>query len=157
MNKILVYMVSYTWGCTDQAMFRAIGIGYSRSLPAAAALNWVLKDGLGRLSRCIYTASLASAFDTNLKVGLLLYFGVYGLLLLQNIGLQQIVNFFFYHLKRVRFSTSVLFTLSIGVELLTPAYPQYFLLLASLANIAKQISLACYIATSVRNEFQFCF
>ncbi|KAL4379329.1 hypothetical protein GQ457_02G014650 [Hibiscus cannabinus] len=51
-----------------QAMFRAIGIGYSRSLTSAAALNWVLKDGLGRLSRCVYTASLASAFDTNLKV-----------------------------------------------------------------------------------------
>ncbi|EOX91264.1 hypothetical protein QUC31_003025 [Theobroma cacao] len=99
-----------------QAMFRAIGIGYSRSLPSAAALNWVLKDGLGRLSRCIYTASLASAFDTNLK--------------------------------RVRFSTSLLFTLSIGVELLTPIFPQHFLLLASLANIAKQMSLACYIATS---------
>ncbi|XP_057491791.1 protein root UVB sensitive 4-like [Actinidia eriantha] len=98
-----------------QAMFRAIGIGYSRSLPSAAALNWVLKDGLGKLSRCIYTASLASAFDTNLK--------------------------------RVRFSTSVLFSLSLGVELLTPAFPQYFLLLASVANIAKQISLACYLAT----------
>ncbi|PSR88013.1 Protein root UVB sensitive like [Actinidia chinensis var. chinensis] len=98
-----------------QAMFRAIGVGYSRSLPSAAALNWVLKDGLGRLSRCIYTASLASAFDTNLK--------------------------------RVRFSTSVLFSLSLGVELLTPAFPQYFLLLASVANIAKQISLACYLAT----------
>ncbi|KAM1062979.1 hypothetical protein EV1_026982 [Malus domestica] len=98
-----------------QAMFRAIGIGFSRSLPAAAALNWILKDGLGRLSRCIYTASLASAFDTNLR--------------------------------RVRFSTSVLFTLSIGVELLTPAFPQYFLVLASLANMAKQISLACYLAT----------
>ncbi|KAK2981014.1 hypothetical protein RJ640_012173 [Escallonia rubra] len=97
------------------AMFRAIGIGYSRSLPSAAALNWVLKDGLGRLSRCIYTASLASAFDTNLK--------------------------------RVRFTTSVMFSLSIGVELLTPAFPQYFLLLASIANIAKQISLACYLAT----------
>ncbi|XP_057984100.1 protein root UVB sensitive 4 isoform X2 [Malania oleifera] len=50
-----------------QAMLRAIGIGFSRSLPSAAALNWVLKDGLGRLSRCIYTASLASDFDTNLK------------------------------------------------------------------------------------------
>ncbi|XP_059623757.1 protein root UVB sensitive 4 isoform X2 [Cornus florida] len=98
-----------------QALFRAIGIGYSRSLPSAAALNWVLKDGLGRLSRCIYTASLASAFDTNLK--------------------------------RVRFWTSVLFSLSIGVELLTPAFPQYFLLLASVANIAKQISLSCYLAT----------
>lgn len=99
-----------------QAMFRAIGIGYSRSLASAAALNWVLKDGLGRLSRCIYTASLASAFDTNLK--------------------------------RVRFSTSLLFTLSIGVELLTPVFPHHFLLLASLANIAKQMSLACYMATS---------
>ncbi|WCJ31027.1 Protein root UVB sensitive 4 [Euphorbia peplus] len=98
-----------------QAMFRAIGLGYSRSLPSAAAFNWVLKDGLGRLSRCIYTASLASAFDTNLK--------------------------------RVRFSTSVLFSLSIGVELLTPVFPHQFLLLATIANIAKQISLACYLAT----------
>ncbi|CBI34939.3 unnamed protein product, partial [Vitis vinifera] len=98
-----------------QAMFRAIGIGYSRSLPSAAALNWVLKDGLGRLCRCIYTASLASAFDTNLK--------------------------------RVRFSTSVLFSLSIGVELLTPAFPNYFLLLATIANIAKQVTVACYLAT----------
>ncbi|KAG9151504.1 hypothetical protein Leryth_015098 [Lithospermum erythrorhizon] len=98
-----------------QAMFRAIGIGYLHSLPSAAALNWVLKDGLGRLSRCIYTASLASAFDTNLK--------------------------------RVRFLTSVMFSLSIGIEFLTPAFPHYFLLLASIANIAKQISLACYLAT----------
>ncbi|XP_072982464.1 protein root UVB sensitive 4 isoform X1 [Typha latifolia] len=99
-----------------QAMFRAIGIGYSRSLASAAALNWVLKDGLGRLSRCIYTASLGSAFDTNLK--------------------------------RVRFSTSVLFSLSIGVELMTPVFPKYFLLLASLANVAKSISRAAYLATS---------
>ncbi|KAI4332305.1 hypothetical protein L6164_017227 [Bauhinia variegata] len=100
---------------STQAMFRAIGVGYSYSLPSAAALNWVLKDGIGRLSRCIYTASLASAFDTNLK--------------------------------RVRFSTSVLFVASIGLELLTPTFPQCFLLLATIANIAKQISLACYLAT----------
>ncbi|CAK8576611.1 unnamed protein product [Lathyrus sativus] len=98
-----------------QAMFTAIGVGYSSSLPSAAALNWVLKDGLGRLSRCIYTASLASAFDTNLK--------------------------------RVRLVTSVLFVGSIGLELLTPAFPRLFLLLATIANIAKQISLACYLAT----------
>uniref|UniRef100_A0A803KW36 Protein root UVB sensitive 4 n=1 Tax=Chenopodium quinoa TaxID=63459 RepID=A0A803KW36_CHEQI len=50
-----------------QAMFRAIGVGYAQSLPSAAAMNWVLKDGLGRLSRCIYTACVGSAFDTNLK------------------------------------------------------------------------------------------
>ncbi|KAL0745070.1 hypothetical protein Bca101_100922 [Brassica carinata] len=96
-----------------QAMFRAIGIRQSRSLASSAAFNWILKDGLGRLSRCIYTASLASASDTNLK--------------------------------RVRFSTSVLFSLSIGIELMTPVFPHYFLLLASIANIAKQISLSCYL------------
>ncbi|KAF3786355.1 root UVB sensitive 4 protein [Nymphaea thermarum] len=99
-----------------QAMFRAIGIGSSRSLPSAAAFNWVLKDGLGRLSRCIYTARVGTAFDTNLK--------------------------------RVRFSTSVLFSLGVGVEMLTSIFPQYFLLLAAIANIAKSISLAAYIATS---------
>lgn len=98
-----------------QAMFKAIGVGHSYSLPSSAALNWVLKDGIGRLSRCIYTATLASAFDTNLK--------------------------------RVRFCTSIIFVASIGLELLTPAFPQYFLLLAAIANIAKQISLACYLAT----------
>ncbi|KAG9455065.1 hypothetical protein H6P81_007969 [Aristolochia fimbriata] len=98
-----------------QAMFRAIGFGSHRALSSAAALNWVLKDGLGRLSRCIYTASLGSAFDTNLKM--------------------------------VRFSTSILFSLSIGVELLTPTFPQHFLLLATIANIAKSISLAAYLAT----------
>ncbi|KAK8716703.1 hypothetical protein V6N13_044007 [Hibiscus sabdariffa] len=42
-----------------QAMFRAIGIGYSRSLTSAAALNWVLKDGLGRLSSFAIVDNLA--------------------------------------------------------------------------------------------------
>ncbi|KAE9444929.1 hypothetical protein C3L33_23173, partial [Rhododendron williamsianum] len=96
------------------------GVGYSHSLSSVAALNCVLKDGLGRLSRCIYTASLASALDTNLK--------------------------------RVRFSTSVLFSSSIGVESLTPAFPQYFLILATIANIAKQMSLACHLATGLESK-----
>lgn len=51
--------------------------------------------------------------------------------------------------QRVRFSTSVLFSLSVGVELMTPVFPQHFLLLATVANIAKSISLASYIATGV--------
>ncbi|XP_057868477.2 protein root UVB sensitive 4 isoform X2 [Cryptomeria japonica] len=101
---------------STQAMLLAIGIGAKRSLPSAAALNWVLKDGLGRLSKFIYSASLGSAFDADLK--------------------------------RVRFSTSVLFSLSVGVELLTLIFPQHFLLLATVANIGKSISLAACIATS---------
>lgn len=99
-----------------QAMLQAIGIGAKRSLTSTATLNWVLKDGLGRVSKFIYTAILGPAFDADLK--------------------------------RVRFSTSVLFSLSVGVELLTPVFPRNFLLLASMANIAKSISLAAYIATS---------
>lgn len=85
-------------------MFRAIGIGFSRSLPAAAALNWILKDGLGRLSRCIYTASLASAFDTNLKVSLLL-------LLWNGISLIEVVAVRVY-IGILVFETKVLWILS---------------------------------------------
>ncbi|KAL6507416.1 hypothetical protein OROGR_023611 [Orobanche gracilis] len=146
-----------------QAMFRAIGIGYSRSLPPAAALNWVLKDGLGRISRCIYTATLASAFDTNLKgkrkdeaIGYIskILRGVIVKYLMALANSANPVRSITVRLKckknragRVRFATSIMFSLSIGVELLTPVFPKYFLLLATIANTAKQISLACYLAT----------
>ncbi|WOH14433.1 hypothetical protein DCAR_0933952 [Daucus carota subsp. sativus] len=79
-------------------MFRAIGIGYAHSLPSAAALNWVLKDGLGRLSRCIYTACLASVFDTNLKVYLEHLLVIYvsmpsaGSALCQRLAIEEIVG-----------------------------------------------------------------
>lgn len=36
---------------STQQMLYAIGLGASRVLPTAAALNWVLKDGLGRLGK----------------------------------------------------------------------------------------------------------
>lgn len=49
-------------------MLRAIGVGAKRALPSAAALNWVLKDGLGRLGKLTYTASLGRTFDSDLKV-----------------------------------------------------------------------------------------
>ena len=51
-----------------QAMLWAIGVGAKRTLPAAAALNWVIKDGLGRLGKLIYAASRGQTFDSNLKV-----------------------------------------------------------------------------------------
>jgi hypothetical protein len=51
-----------------QAMLWAIGVGAKRRLPAAAVLNWVMKDGLGRLGKLLYTASLGRTFDSNLKV-----------------------------------------------------------------------------------------
>lgn len=50
-------------------------------------------------------------------------------------------------LQRLRFSTSVLFTASVSLEFLTPLMPQYFLPLASLANVGKSMGLTTYIAT----------
>lgn len=51
-----------------QAMLQAVGVGAQRSLPAAATLNWVLKDGLGRLGRISVGALFGSGFDSDLKV-----------------------------------------------------------------------------------------
>ncbi|XP_024392220.1 protein root UVB sensitive 4 isoform X1 [Physcomitrium patens] len=101
--------------CT-QAMLWAVGVGAKRRLPAAAALNWVMKDGVGRLGKLLFTANFGRTFDSDLK--------------------------------RVRFWTSVLFSSSVGLEILTPLFPQHFLLLATLANIAKSIAYAAYLATS---------
>ncbi len=51
-----------------QSMLLAVGVGAKRSLPAAAGLSWVLKDGLGRLGRLLYVAVHGSSFDCHLKV-----------------------------------------------------------------------------------------
>lgn len=51
-----------------QSLLTAVGVGASRSLPAAAAVNWVLKDGLGRLGRLTTATSYGESFDSNLKV-----------------------------------------------------------------------------------------
>jgi len=50
-----------------QQMLTAIGLGASRSLPAAAAVNWVLKDGLGRLGKLSVAANFGRAFDSDVK------------------------------------------------------------------------------------------
>eukprot|EP00898_Chlorokybus_atmophyticus_P000753 jgi/Chlat1/1679/Chrsp127S01915 len=50
-----------------QAMLYAVGVGAKRTLPAAAALNWVLKDGLGRLGKLVVAANCGRSFDKDLK------------------------------------------------------------------------------------------
>ena len=49
-------------------MLQAIGVGARRSLPAAATINWVLKDGLGRLGRLSISTKFGGSFDADLKV-----------------------------------------------------------------------------------------
>lgn len=50
-----------------QSMLLAVGVGAKRSLPSAAGLTWVLKDGLGRLGRLSYAATYGRIFDCHLK------------------------------------------------------------------------------------------
>lgn len=49
-----------------QSLFYAAGLG-SGSLPMAAALNWVMKDGLGQLGGVLFASLVNSRFDTDAK------------------------------------------------------------------------------------------
>jgi hypothetical protein len=51
-----------------QSLLLAGGVGARRSLPAAAGINWVLKDGLGRLGRLTVATRFGESFDSDLKV-----------------------------------------------------------------------------------------
>ena len=52
---------------STECMLRAIGIGARRSLPAAAAFNWLLKDGIGKIGKLAIVARLGSQYDLELK------------------------------------------------------------------------------------------
>lgn len=51
-----------------QSLLAAVGVGAQKQLPAAATINWLLKDGLGRLGRLSVAASFGQSFDSDLKV-----------------------------------------------------------------------------------------
>ena len=52
---------------STECMLRAVGVGAQRSLPAAAAFNWLLKDGIGKLGKLAIVAKLGSKYDQELK------------------------------------------------------------------------------------------
>jgi hypothetical protein len=49
-----------------QALLYAVGLG-SGSIPLAAALNWIIKDGLGQLGGVIFASKVSTNFDANPK------------------------------------------------------------------------------------------
>ena len=48
-------------------MLYAVGLGATRTLPTAAALNWVLKDGLGKLGKLAVATQHGPDFDADVK------------------------------------------------------------------------------------------
>jgi len=52
---------------STQSLLLAVGVGAKKTLPAAAGINWVLKDGLGRLGRLTMATRFGESFDSDLK------------------------------------------------------------------------------------------
>ncbi|CAG8620444.1 12781_t:CDS:2 [Cetraspora pellucida] len=57
---------SVTGVLSTQSLIYAMGLG-ANSIPLAAALNWIIKDGLGQLGGVIYAASINDRFDSEPK------------------------------------------------------------------------------------------
>ena len=147
-----------------QSLLAAVGVGAQNQLPAAATINWLLKDGLGRLGRLSVAASFGQSFDSDLKVcpracpctQTLAFCAPHPCSqsvsrchlrdkdtatppAMQHSGLVV--------LQRFRWLTSLIFSSSIALEYLTPLLPRHFLLLASLSNVGKSVGVTTYVAT----------
>ena len=127
--------VSYTrWRCVQrllsatvnvfgvQAMVMAVGLRDARAVAAggavvgaAAAVDWVLKDALGKVTRLGWAARMGREFDGDAK--------------------------------RWRFRSSLLYATGNGLQIATFAFPLLFLLLATVANCLKQVSMLTSTAT----------
>lgn len=52
---------------STQSLLTALGMGATGALPAAATLNWILKDGLGLVGGVVYTSLRSHLFDSEPK------------------------------------------------------------------------------------------
>jgi hypothetical protein len=95
-----------------QSLLYGLGLG-NASIPLAATLNWVLKDGLGQLGGILFASVINQQFDKKPK--------------------------------KWRFIAAVTLEISNIMEIMTMIFPQYFLPLAAVANVGKNI---CALSTS---------
>ncbi|GFH09516.1 uncharacterized protein HaLaN_04675, partial [Haematococcus lacustris] len=52
---------------STQSLLLALGMGAKRSIAAGAAINWLLKDGVGRVARMAVATNFGQSFDSDLK------------------------------------------------------------------------------------------
>ena len=50
-----------------QGLLRAVGVGASAAVASSAAINWVLKDGLGRIGCMLFASVIGNKFDDDAK------------------------------------------------------------------------------------------
>jgi glutamate N-acetyltransferase/amino-acid N-acetyltransferase len=54
---------------STQSLLLALGMGAQKTIAASAAINWLLKDGVGRIARMTVATNFGQSFDSDLKVG----------------------------------------------------------------------------------------
>lgn len=102
-----------------KALLYAIGLGKG-AIPTAAAVNWVLKDGIGYLSK-ILLSKFGRHFDVNPKGW--------------------------------RLFADLLENLAYGLEIITPAFPQFFVLIGATAGAGRSAASLIQVLLHI----QFCF
>ncbi|URE17056.1 Vitamin B6 photo-protection and homoeostasis [Musa troglodytarum] len=102
---------------STQALLYAVGLGKG-AIPTAAAVNWVLKDGIGYLSK-ILLSKFGRHFDVNPKGW--------------------------------RLFADLLENMAYGLEIITPAFPQFFVLIGATAGAGR--SAASLIQAATRSCF----
>ena len=96
---------------STQTLLLAVGVGSTSAAPMAAAINWVLKDGIGQFGGILFASRLGSAANSSIDADP----------------------------KRWRVASSISMDCATWLEILSPLFPQYFLPIASVANVGKNI------------------
>lgn len=137
-----------------QSLLYSLGIGASQTLAASAAVNWMLKDGLGKAARMGVSTSFAQNLDSDIKVlcscchttcwpAFVIMLPVQGMQIEAN-ALRQSPGCC---MQRVRYSCALIFGVCLGAEYMTPYLPHLFVLLAGISNIGKAVAIAAYTST----------
>ena len=127
-----------------QSLLYSLGIGASKTLAASAAVNWMLKEGLGKAARMGVSTSFAQNLDSDIKVC------PYQSANLQSMHREQTSVSWQTRgrcMQRVRFTCALFFGVCLGAEFMTPYVPHLFVLLAGISNIGKAVAIAAYTST----------
>jgi hypothetical protein len=108
---------------STQALLLAMGLGAASAPMAAAALNWVIKDGVGQLGGVLFSSLVSTRFDASPKVW--------------------------------RMVAAFCLDVSTIIELLSPLATSHFLLIASLANVGKNVSFLAASASRAAIHYSF--
>ncbi|KAJ9525557.1 hypothetical protein QJQ45_003083 [Haematococcus lacustris] len=123
---------------STQSLLLALGMGAKRSIAAGAAINWLLKDGVGRVARMAVATNFGQSFDSDLKARFSCS-GSCGAAQCRPQAQQRVGWLKTGRCQRIRFKTSLIFEATIGV-----------------ANVGKAIALAAFVATAPAFQQSLC-